>query len=268
MTAINPARLKIQSAELAESFRNPTHLISELHNLLGFYSSRTRQSNLANSSLKLSSYQVPGPVIKALEQELGALLDQFPDEGLDLIDLIWQEEWLEFRHLAINLLYNMPTNQFKDIISRVQNWMDVCNSEELRYLIMEKGLSRLIREKPQPVLELVGELSKSGSLENQQAALFGLIPFAEDNQFDNLPYIFKNLRIILLKEENKLVKEICSVLRLLQKRADQETAYFLSKMLVAASKPRIIRITRHLMADFSPESQDLLRKGIKKYKEI
>jgi hypothetical protein len=268
MTAINPARLKIQCAELGNSFRKPIHLISELHNLLGFYSSRIRQSNLSNSSSKLSSYQVPGPVFKALELELGALVGQFPDHGLELIDLIWQEEWLEFRQLAIILLGNLPTNKYKYTISRVQNWMEICSSEDLRFLIMEKGLCRLVNDKPQPVLGLIDKLCKSNSSESQQAALFGLIPFAENNKFDNLPYIFKNLRIILLKEDTRLVKEICTILRLLQKRSDQETAYFLSKMLVAASKPRIIRITRQLMADFSPESQDLLGEGLKKYRNM
>ena len=103
MTAINPARLKIQCAELSENYSNPAKFIPGLHDLLGFYAARIRQTSLSHTPLTLRAYQVPAPVLRALVIELEEYLEENPSHGLKLIDALWKEEWVEFRQLAIYL---------------------------------------------------------------------------------------------------------------------------------------------------------------------
>ena len=76
MTAINPARLKIQCAELVEFFRDLPRFISELHDLLAFYGARIRQPSLSQSPLTLQTYQVPAPVLRDLVLELSGSIDK------------------------------------------------------------------------------------------------------------------------------------------------------------------------------------------------
>ena len=75
MTAINPARLKIQCADLVISYSNPVSFISGLHDLLGFYATRIRHTGLKRLPLTLQTYQVPLPVLRALETEINPKLN-------------------------------------------------------------------------------------------------------------------------------------------------------------------------------------------------
>lgn len=78
MTAINPARLKVQSAELSAHFSDPDTFLPKLHTLLDFYAVRIQKTSISRPSLTLRSYQVAAPVLRAVERELKDLLIQTP----------------------------------------------------------------------------------------------------------------------------------------------------------------------------------------------
>ena len=264
MTAINPAKLKIQCLKLAESFLDPEGFTSRLHELLTFYTARVRQSKLTHTSEKLQAYQVPPPVLRGLELELIEETHQFPEETLTLLDLLWKEDWLEFKQLAVILLGSISTTYTEEILNRIQNWART-PTEDLRQQIMTRGLQRLRVEEKYRVLDLIKKLGASADKKDRQEALFGLMPFAVDTKFDDLPKIFKVLGDILMIEETIFVKEITGLLRSLKMRSEQETAYFLVRQLAKASKPRILRITRQIMREFSEDHRVLMRDGLSNY---
>lgn len=266
MTAINPARLKIQCAELSENYSNPAKFIPDLHDLLGFYAARIRQTSLSRTSLTLQTYQIPAPVQRALVSELEDFLEENPLMGLNLIDALWKEKWVEFRQLAIICLGKLPPFDPDQILNRIKSWLNSCTAEDIRHNIMILGLIQLVEEKPKIIVEFIGDLISSGSKMNHQAALFGLAAFAENPDFDNLPVIYNQLAEILQHEETGLMKEIISLLKILQKRSEQETAYFLKRQFASAAKPRIFRITRQIMGKFNVENQVILREAIDNYK--
>lgn len=265
MTAINPARLKIQCAELCENYSTPKKFISGLHDLLGFYAARIRQTSLARTPLSLQTYQVPAPVLRALITELEMYLSEEPDTGLKLIDAVWQEEWIEFRQLAIICLGKLPPEKSERILDRSRSWLDSCTAEDIRRKIMTRGLERMAEERPADVFNYIDDLIRSGSKMDHQAALFGLLSFATKPEFDNLPVIYNHLAKILLAEETGLIKEITSLIKALRKRSEQETAYFLERQLAAAAKPRIFRVTRQVIGQFSKTNQKLLRVALQNF---
>ena len=265
MTAINPARLKIQCGELGEFFLNPPQFISGFHDLLAFYGARIRQTRLSQTPSTLHFYQVPAPVLRALELELRDLVDEQPDKGIILIDALWKEDWLEFRQLGTCLLGYLPTSKPDLILDRIQNWLDQAGSDDLKRQIMTRALTRLADEKPAHVLNYLKSLVGKNTPADRQAVLFGLVPFAEDSDFDNLPVLFNILRDILLIDETGYIKEISTLIHLLQKKSEHETAYFLIRQMATASKPRIFRIVRKVMPFFAEESRQLLREKLKNY---
>ncbi len=265
MTAINPARLKIQCAELSENYSSPAKYILGLHDILGFYAARIRQTSLSRTPLTLQSYQVPAPVQRALVNELEDYLEEKPTIGLNLVDALWKEEWVEFRQLAIICLGKLPPFDPEQFLNRIKFWLNSCTAEDIRRSIMIQGLTQLIEEKPKIIFEFIGDLISSGSKMNHQAALFGLAAFAENPDFDNLPVIYSQLAEILQNEKTGLMKEITALLKILQQRSEQETAYFLERQLAAAAKPRIFRVTRQIMGQFNAENRVLLREAIDKY---
>ena len=259
MTAINPARLKIQCAELSENYSSPAKFISGLHDLLGFYAARIRQTDLSRTPLTLQAYQVPAPVLRALVNELEEYLAEKPSLGLKLIDALWKEDWVEFRQLAIICLGDLPPFDPEQILNRVKSWLDDCTAEDIRRRIMTRGLIHLAEENSKAIFRFIGDLISSGTKLNQQAALFGLLAFGENPDFDNLPVIFGLLAEILQNEESVLIKEITALLKVLQKQSEQETAYFLERQLSTAAKPRIFRITRQVLPEFNPENRSMLK---------
>ncbi len=265
MTAINPARLKIQCADLCENFSYPEKFLSGLHDLLAFYAARIRQTSLTRTPLTMQTYQVPSPVLWALINELEDLLNDEPEISLQLIDALWEVEWNEFRQLAIICLGKVPPLKPENILDRVKSWLENCTAENIRRKIMTRGLVRLAEEKPKVVFGFFGDLVRSGSNKDHQAALFGLLAFAANQNFDNLPVIYTLLAEILQTEETGLVKEITALLRTLGKRSEQETAYFLERQVAAAAKPRIFRVTRQVMGQFNQENQALLRDALKTF---
>lgn len=262
MTAINPARLKIQCAELSKNYSSPAIFIPGLHDLLGFYAARIRQTSLSNTPLTLQAYQVPAPVLRALVIELEEYLEDNPSLGLKLIDALWMEEWVEFRQLAIICLGDLPLFDPEHILDRIKLWLESCTAEDIRRRIMTQGLTRMVEEKANIVFSFIGDLISSGSKMDHQAALFGLMVFGENPDFVNLPVVYKLLAEILQNEEAGLMKEITSLLKVLQQRSEQETAFFLERQLAAAAKPRIFRVTRQVMGQFNIENRAVLRKAI------
>lgn len=265
MTAINPARLKIQCAELVESFRDLPRFISDLHDLLTFYGARIRQTRLSQNPFNLQTYQVPAPVLRALVLELRELIDKNPEQGLLLVDALWQEEWLEIRQLGVRLLGYLPTSASERILERIRIWINKNTPEDLKRQIMTSALARLVNEKPSYVLDFLKSMAANDALADRQSALFGLVPIAEDPDFDNLPIIFNILRDILLVDETVFTKEISALIHPLQKKSDHETAYFLVRQMPLASKPRIFRVIRQVLPLFSEESQQLLRENLSNY---
>ena len=266
MTAINPARLKMQTAELGELISQPDQFTAQLHELLAFYSTRVRQTNLSRTPLALQTYQAPEPVILALESEVEEKLAEDPEPGLPLVDVLWKECWVEFRQLAVHALGILPPQEPALILSRIQAWLEECTSEDIRRLIMNEGLTRLADERPAESLRLIEGLISSGSSGNLQAALFGLELYAKNPAYPNLPLLFKYLSRILLAETPGLVKEISSLLRILAARSEQETTYFLIKQLGTAPTSRILRVIRQMMGNLSRENQALLREKMDLFK--
>ncbi len=265
MTAINPAKLKIQCAGLSEYYAEPARFVSGLHDLLAFYSARIRQTSLSRTPLTLQTYQVPAPVLRALKIELEEYLNSDPNQGLKLVENLWQEEWVEFRQLSIILLGNLPTTKPEALLDHIQYWIKSCTAEDIRNLIMTQGLGRLREEKLKQVLDFFKDLIQNGKKSNTQAALFGLLPVVENPAFDNLPVIYNLLAEILLVEETGLVKEITTLLSSLQDRSEQETTYFLVRQLSAAAKPRIFRVVRQVIPKFRAENQAVLKDALRNY---
>lgn len=259
MTAINPARLKMQTAELGELAGQPELFVLKLHELLGFYSARIRQTSLSKTPLSLQAYQVAQPVIRVLEAEIAEQIEDDPKAGFCLVDALWKEDWVEFRRLAVTTLGILPTQEPGLIIERADVWLNDCTAEDIRRWIMTAGLSRLREEQTEQVLKFLEELISNGSKADHQAALFGLESYAKDESYPNMPLLYKYLTQILLVDEKGLVKEISTVLQILAARSEQETVYFLLKQILSAHKPRIFRVIRSSLNSFSRDNQQLLK---------
>jgi hypothetical protein len=104
MPAIDLARLKQQTARLADLFDQPSEFLREHREVLDHYVNRTLRSQGVAPSSVLPTYRTPTVVLRQIETELGPLAEKRPIPALELADALWDEGWLETRLLAAFLL--------------------------------------------------------------------------------------------------------------------------------------------------------------------
>ena len=97
--------------------------ITELKNLLDYYSDRTRKPGEGGAKLNLlRAYHVPKQVTKQIENILKPKIILNPEASLKLADLLWNENWLECRILALTVLGWIPPDPPQMIIKRLETW--------------------------------------------------------------------------------------------------------------------------------------------------
>lgn len=79
MPAIDLARLKKQTAQLADMFDQPAVFLRELREVLEFYVNRTLRSQSVAPSSVLPTYRTPVVVLRQIEKELGPIAERQPD---------------------------------------------------------------------------------------------------------------------------------------------------------------------------------------------
>ncbi len=206
-------------------------------------------------------------MILALENELAERLAGNSEAGFPLVDALWNEYWLEFRQIAVQVLGILPTNQPDRILDRILKWLDKCSSEDIRRMIMTEGLNNLASESPDQCITLIEKLISRYDKGNHQAALFGLCMFARSPSYLNLPILYRNLARILETEGNGLIKEISALLRILINRSEQETTFFLIKQIDLAYQPRFNRVIRQVINNLSQDNQIPLREKMEVLKK-
>ncbi|HLO31528.1 MAG TPA: hypothetical protein VK249_20420, partial [Anaerolineales bacterium] len=91
MPAIDLARLKKQTAYLADVFAEPAVFLRELRDVLEFYVNRSLRSQSVAPSSVLPTYRTPIVVLRQIEKELGPVAEQQPMQALELADALWDE---------------------------------------------------------------------------------------------------------------------------------------------------------------------------------
>ena len=264
MTAINPARLKRQIAEIKTHFMQPGEFVSRLHKLFNFYADRVRRTGQSGSSPpSIPAYHLPLPVMRSLVRELTPLLESSPSRGLLLVDALWVEEWLEMRLLAARLLGKIPALNPGPIRKRVLTWLGSCREKQIRRTLMDESLESLRERHFSAVISLLESLIKEGGREERQAVLYGLQGLIEQQGFSNLPLVFNHLETILGKKEG-LRGDIVPVVRGLIQLSERECFYFLQKQFPAAAQPQITRVVRQCLTDFSADYQQQLRELLRR----
>ena len=126
MPAINPERLKRETAELTACFSDPEKFVHVLEDLLDRYADRVRRPGQTGSPAPLlPAFKVAPPVMRQILLTLTPLAETDSLAALALADALWEKPTLETRQIAIRLLGLIPANDPDQILTRVQKWAGV-----------------------------------------------------------------------------------------------------------------------------------------------
>ncbi len=262
MPAIDIARLKTQAAVLVEKFDQPAVFVAELREILDFYADRTLRVGVAAPASVLPAYRAPQAVLRQIEMELAPLAAAFPEQAMALTDALWKAGYLETRLLAAILLGKIHP-ETPQLTERVRSWVSRVRDQRLRSALLNAGLARLRREKPDRFIELIQQWFDPATPKMWENAIYALIPLLEDPSYDNLPPIYNLLTPVIQNIPPTLQNELADLLSALYHASPVETAYFLRQAVAGATSPQcpviLRRIAPSLPAPFQPLVLEMVR---------
>lgn len=263
MPAIDLARLKKQTARLADLFNQPNDFLRELKELLDFYVNRTLRSQGVAPSSVLPTYRTPPTVLRQIETELNPLAESNPIQALELADALWDDGWLETRLLAAFLLGRIPPQEER-LLARLTAWTQAVRDPNVRAALLTTSLTRLRKETPDLFLVLVKEWLHPARKKMWSNGIQALVPLITSPEFDNLPPIFEILGPILKASPAALQFDIQELLIVLYKEASDETLYFIQQTLNSTKSELPAIALRRMLPDLPQDLQVHLREILRK----
>lgn len=263
MPAIQLARLKIQTARLAEHFTDPPAFGRALHDLLDYYADRTHRAGQSSEPPPLlAAYHVPPPVLRQILKELTPRATANPEAALFLCDRLWSESELEFRLLAASLLGQIPPHPPRMILKRVESWAGPEIEERLLRALAASALARTRQELTDDFCHQLKEWLNSPHLFVQRLGLLSLLPLVNDSGFGNLPLLYRWLTPLTRAVPPPLRADLLEVLQALARRSPQETAFFFRQVLAMPENLDTAWLARQTLSVFPPELRVGLRQAL------
>jgi len=258
MPAIDLARLKKQTAQLADLFDQPADFLREHRNLLDYYVNRSLRSQGVAPSSVLPTYRTPVVVLRQIENELGPVAESKPIQALELADALWDEGWLETRLLAAFLLGRIPPQEER-LLARLTAWTQAVRDPNVRAALLTTSLTRLRNETPDLFLVLVKEWLHPARQRMWSNGIQALVPLISSADFDNLPPIFEVIEPIIKAAPAALQFDLQELIITLYKASPNETTYFLQQILKGTKSPLPAVALRRMSPELPQELQISLR---------
>ena len=265
MPAIDLARLKKQTAQLADLFDQPNDFLREHREILDHYVNRTLRSQGVAPSSVLPTYRTPAVVLRQIETELSSVAAKQPIQALELADALWDEGWLETRLLAAFLLGRIPPQEER-LLARLTAWTQAVRDPNVRAALLTTSLTRLRKETPNLFLILVKEWLHPARQRMWSNGLQALVPLISSPDYDNLPPIFEIVEPIFKTSPAALQFDLQELIVTLYKASPDETIYFIQQMLKDTKSPLLAVALRRMSPELPKEFQTSLRDMLRKKK--
>jgi hypothetical protein len=263
MTAVDLQRLRDQINNLTWKITRPEEFHTAINDLFEFYADRVyRPGKAAPTARLISAYHISPLVLRQLNLDLPAHCNENPAAALAVADHLWQDPFLETRCLATMILGMVPLNPPEVVLERLKNWC--IPEEEISALksLLARGSERLRHETPELWLNVIRGWAERTQIEYRGLALLALQPFVEDQDFENLPPIYKILNPVLRDATSKIQREIEDLLVIFARRSAVETAFFLRQTLAMGCNSITMRIIRRVLPEFPAPLQTNLRNAL------
>ena len=265
MPAIDLARLKKQTARLADLYDQPVEFLREHREILDHYVNRTLRSQGVAPSSVLPTYRTPTVVLRQIENEIGPVAERQPIRALELADALWDEGWLETRLLAAFLLGRIPPQEER-LLARLTAWTQAVRDPSVRAALLTTSLTRLRRETPDLFLILVKEWMHPARQRMWSNGIQALVPLISSQEFDNLPPIFEIIEPILKASPASLQFDLQELITTLFQASPDETTYFLQQIVKGTKSPLPAVSLRRMLPELPEELQSNLREILRERK--
>jgi hypothetical protein len=228
MTAIRPAKLKQESALLANYYQQPEAFVRELHRLLDHYADRTHRTSQAGEPTSiLPSYNVPPQVMRQIARDLKPIAYNYPNETLSLSDKLWSQDYFELRSLAAFLLGQVSLDPPDPVSRRLVEWSSEILDERMVNVLLDYGLSRLRVEAHEQIYSLADLWLNTTNIQKNQLGIRVLIPLIDHPTAEDIPMIFRLTTPFIRQAAIDIRPDVLILWKSLAQSIPSETAYHL-----------------------------------------
>lgn len=265
MPAIQPARLKIQAAQLAERFIDPDRFKSGLREILYFYADRAyRPGKAGDPPPLLEAYNVPTPVLRQISKEIAGPISTNRAAALALSDALWSEPVLEFRLLAAFTLGQISVQPLEDILGRVNAWAKPSTERRLIRALIDDGLVSVRTALPEEYLNQVELWLSADQSFYRQLGLQALTPLLSMVEFENLPLVMRLITPLVRAAPPGLRPDLLAVIEIMAARSPKETAFFLrNNLAIKDDNPGTAWLARQSLNYFPADTRTALRTALR-----
>lgn len=264
MPAIQPARLKHQTAQLIQVFEQPDLFIKILHHLLNFYADHTYRPGQGGEPTPLiEAYHVPQPVLREILFELRPLCRSNPQSALILCQKLWADPILECRLIACAILGQITSISAQQVLLVIEKWVEFKPEDQIMQAMLDQGLSNLRQANSTMLISSIKEWLSDAKPFLNWCGLWALFFMAIDPNFHNLPEIYHLLTPFIRSIPADLRPDILAILQKLAHHAPQETAFLLRQNMTRSNSSDIAWITRQLLNEFPKPIQESLREFLR-----
>jgi hypothetical protein len=251
MPAIQPARLKLQIANLVVKYQTPKVFLAELKDLFDIYSDRTKTTSTGKPRNSLNpSYNVPTQVTKQLERALKPLLTKDSENALALADILWEEKWLECRQLALALLCWQPDLPSENIQNRIKRWGEESRNNRQISESLANVLLALGKKSTETIFDLLKYWLFTSDFDTRKLSYWIIGSLVSDSRFKHLPNIYKLLTPHIQSVNQVPDPDLVEAIRCLARKSPKETAYYLRRNLALSDNPGLYALIRKCLDAF------------------
>jgi len=251
MTAVKPTRLNEQIDEVLNLISDPIALRRKCVDILDLYADRTRRPNLMETMDEAAhSLRVPRPVIRAFGVALRRRAQEQPEHARAASAALWEAGYRETQLLACSIL----SGQVHDDVSKwAIDHVAKCDDQEVVAEMAKVGLhSWRVSDVPR-FLSAEEVWLNDSNRRIRSFALLALSAAAGDDQFKDIPSIFRLIVGFTAKAKGGERRALRRLIQALVGRSPPEAARFLIDEIADGGNPAE-NFSRSVL-DFFPSRQ-------------
>ena len=254
MPAVNPTRLRFQIEELMQDFASPSEFHRKLCDLFSLYANLSlRYGDSTEVKPLIPIYNLPAPVIRQLQIDLNLRVSEDPHSALNLADELWQDSHYEVKQTALFILGIVPVETPNPIIERLEDWLSPKLDAVLIRSLFTLGTRRIQENYPQIWEGFIKSFLDKGNPEDLSIGLKGLAEGLKNENFSNLPAVFRLVSPIIQHPDRKNFRDLEELIRILAEKSVIETGHFLKQAFSVSDSPEMRRLIKQCLG-FFPDS--------------
>ena len=262
MPAVDIKRFNRESAGLLQTFGQPADFLHQLHGLFEQYSNRTIRPRPSLFNPAMPAYQVPMPILRHLDMLLTQKILADGEQGLQIINALWQDGNYECRLLASMLLGKVASNH-PMLPTFLTEYVGQTKENSILVQLLSNGVKKMRQEQPTQFLELMSRWVFSHDDKMTECAFAALIHHIRDDRDINLPEIINILLPPIRALPQAFQTTIAELITSIYEKSESEALYFVKQLFFEPLPKTIPAVFRRLLTDLpegiQPAVTDLLR---------